>query len=153
MIRLDSKPTHGRYTLRPVTDDDFDFLWRLRVQTLKPHIEKLFGWDEQGAKQILLRMMPDSHLVLVGGESAGVLKVTEQDGYVVLNEIGLMPNRQNKGLGTRIIKDVISLADGLGMPVELQVFSINPAVKLYEKLGFQTTHYKMMRKAGARTNR
>jgi hypothetical protein len=41
---LDTHPAHGRYTLRPVVDDDFDFLWQLKCDTLKPYIEKLYGW-------------------------------------------------------------------------------------------------------------
>ena len=56
------------------------------------------------------------------------------------------PERQGQGLGTQIIKDVLAAADRQGLAVELQVFSENPAARLYEKLGFGVTHYKMLRK-------
>ena len=149
---LDLAPSHSRYTLRPVVEGDFDFLWDLKVATLKPYIEKLYGWDELHARDILRNMMRGAHLVLLQGEPAGVLKVEVVGGFVYLAEIGLMPQHQNKGLGTCIIQDVLAMADRRGMPTELQVFAINPAAKLYERLGFAVTHKKMYRPACAKTD-
>lgn len=143
---LDTAPSHGRYTLRPVTEGDFDFLWDLKVATLKPYIEQIYVWDELQAQDILRRkVMVGAHIVQVQGEPVGVLKVDIVEGFVYLAEIGLMPQHQNKGLGTCIIKDVLAVADRHGMPTELQVFAINPAAKLYERLGFSVTHQKMYR--------
>lgn len=147
---LDTHPAHGRYTLRPVTAEDFDFLWRLKVATLKPYIEQTFGWEEDVAKQFLRRVMQGADLVLVDGQPAGILKVVIEGDWMHLAEIGLLPERQNQGLGTRIIRDVIDKAESLGLPIELQVFADNPAAKLYERLGFSITHHKMWRKPGKR---
>lgn len=144
---LDPSPSHGRYTLRPVVEADFDFLWALKIATLKPYIEKLYGWDETQAALILRQVMDKAHMVLVEGEPAGVLKVIVENNFVHLAEIGLMPERQGQGLGTQIIRDVLDAADREGLPVELQVFSANPATKLYERLGFGVTHHKMYRPA------
>ncbi|MBL4575537.1 MAG: GNAT family N-acetyltransferase, partial [Opitutaceae bacterium] len=85
--------------------------------------------------------------VLVDGDPAGIVKVELNDGFVHLAEIGLMPERQGQGLGTQIIRDVLAMADAKGMPVELQVFSANPASRLYKRLGFSQTHRKMYRQA------
>ncbi len=145
MIELDPHPSHGRYTLRPVVDNDFDFLWQLKCDTLKRYIEALYGWDAELAQRILKRVMRGAHLVLVDDQPAGILKIELCDGFVHLAEIGLKPELQGQGLGTQIIRDVTDLADSLGYPVELQVFAANPAAKLYERLGFEVTHHKMYR--------
>jgi GNAT superfamily N-acetyltransferase len=144
---LDLSPTHGRYTLRPVVESDFDFLWALKVATLKPYIEKLYGWDEAEARAILRKVMAGAQLVVVDSDPAGIVKVELDNGFVHLAEIGLMPDRQGQGLGTQIIQDVLAMADRKGMPVELQVFSANPASQLYERLGFSQSHMKMFRPA------
>jgi len=145
---LDLSPSHGRYTLRPVVETDFDFLWALKVATLKPYIEKLYGWDKSQAELILRQVMDKAHVVLAEGEPAGVLKVVVEDNFMHLAEIGLMPEHQGQGLGTQIIKDVLATADQEALPVELQVFSANPAWKLYERMGFAETHKKMYRPVG-----
>ncbi len=145
---LEFEPSHGRYTLRPVVECDYDFLWSLKVATLKPYIEELYGWDAQEAQDVLRRVMVGAHLVLVESEPAGMVKVVVDGGFVYLAEIGLVPERQGQGLGTQIIQDVLALADRKGLPVELQVFSNNPASRLYERLGFEVTHKKMYRAVG-----
>lgn len=147
---LDTAPAHGRYTLRPIVDDDEDFLWNLKVATLRGYIEEYFGWDEPTARGFLHRTMQNAHLVLIDGRPAGIIKVYEENGWLFLGEIGLMPEHQNKGLGTQIIRDVLDLADKLGMNVELQVFANNPACRLYERLGFRVSHHKMFRRTGAK---
>ena len=129
-----------------MVNSDFDFLWALKVATLKPYIEDLYGWDEAQAMSILRdKVMAGAQLVLVGDEPVGVLRVTLVEGFVYLAEIGLMPEHQNQGLGTRMIEDVLAFADREGLPVELQVFAKNPACSLYERLGFTETHKKMYR--------
>lgn len=143
---LDTHPAHGGYTLRPVADSDFDFLWRLKVATLKPYIEKLYGWDEPYAKDMLRQVMHNANLVLIHNEPAGILKVCIEPSYVYHAEIGLLPEHQRKGLGMQIIKDLIAAADWLILPVELQVFAMNPAVIRYERLGFGVTHDKLYRR-------
>lgn len=145
---LDPTPSHGRYTLRPAGEADEAFLWALKVATLKPYIEKLYGWDEGHARSVMRKMMHKAQVVLVDGEPAGILKVKQEDSFIELSEIGLMPEYQGRGLGTQIIQDVLAVADGLGFDVELQVFSINPASRLYERLGFKETHKKMCRRVG-----
>ncbi len=34
------------YSLRPATDDDYEFLYQLHAATIKPAVEATWGWDE-----------------------------------------------------------------------------------------------------------
>jgi ribosomal protein S18 acetylase RimI-like enzyme len=47
---------------------------------------------------------------------------------------------QRQGIGTEVIKHVISEAAGAGQAVTLGVVKTNPALRLYERLGFRITH-------------
>jgi GNAT superfamily N-acetyltransferase len=143
---LNATPEHGKYRLRPVVGADFDFLWQLKLDTLKQYIEPLFGWDEELAKRILRdRVMPEGCIVAVEGKDVGVLKVTLDDDWLTLREIGLVPSIQGRGLGTRLIRDVLAYADERRLPVELLVMKPNPARRLYERLGFEVSHFQMCR--------
>ncbi len=86
---------------------------------------------------------------MVGGENAGWLEVASENRWLFLHEIGLLPGYRNQGLGTQIISDVFAHADANGLAVELQVLVTNPALRLYERMGFEPTHVKMHRKAKA----
>lgn len=58
------------------------------------------------------------------------------------------PTRQGRGLGTEIVRNLLAEAAAARVPVELQVLKVNPARRLYERLGFTvfaeaTIHYRM----------
>ncbi len=56
-----------------------------------------------------------------------------------LANIEILPDYQGRGLGAAIIHGIIAEADAHHLPVRLQVLKINPARRLYERLGFVIT--------------
>jgi ribosomal protein S18 acetylase RimI-like enzyme len=137
-----------RYELRPVTADDLAFLWGLKIKTLKDYIDQTFGWDDNVAMWYLEEGLPGTEIVLIDQQPVGQLKVVEEDDELYLSEIGLMPQFQGCGIGGGIIRDIQDNARSLGKTVRLQVMKVNPAKRLYERLGFEQydeseTHYKM----------
>lgn len=145
---IDDTPAHGRYTLRDLADDDEHWMWPAGNEALRPYVEPLFGWDEAVSRMFFEQSWRKRRVVQVGGENAGWLELRpDGDKWLYLAEIGLLPAYRNRGLGTRIIKDVFAYADAHGLDVELQVLVTNPARRLYERLGFRQTHFKMSRKA------
>lgn len=62
--------------------------------------------------------------------------MTEQENEIPLASIRLLPKFQNRGIGTKIILDLIEKSN---KPVKLKVLKVNPARKLYERLGFKVS--------------
>ena len=65
-----------------------------------------------------------------------------------MRTIEILPEYQNRGVGSAVIRDVLAQAQAEGLPVGLQVLKVNPARRLYERLGFNVvgetaTHYLM----------
>ena len=54
-MQIDLEPIHGRYSLRLADDGDIEFLWQLKLSTLKEYITEIFGWDEALARMARLR--------------------------------------------------------------------------------------------------
>lgn len=132
---------HGRYTLRPATADDDDFLWRLHVAAMREYVERTWGWDE-GAQAAIFRERSDpanSRIVIVAGRDAGVLVVERRPDRIFLSRIQLLPGAQGRGVGTAIVGDLLAEAGREGVPVALRVLRVNPARRLYERLGFAVT--------------
>ena len=141
------------YTLRPASPDDFEFLFRLRAAALGPYVAQIWGWDEGDQRQRFARAFDPSRYQIVQSEEAiGAIEVERRAHDIYLANIELLPEHQGKGIGAALIRSIITEADAAHLPVALQVFKINPARRLYERLGFVVTgesenHYQMLRPA------
>jgi ribosomal protein S18 acetylase RimI-like enzyme len=137
-------------TLRPVTRDDYDFLWALLVDTLRPYVEATWGWDEAYQRARFRDHFDPAcqDIVLADGVAVGVFRVERREDSIFLSNIGITPAYQGRGIGTKLIQDLLEKATARGVPVELRVLKVNPARGLYERLGFAVieefeTHWQM----------
>jgi ribosomal protein S18 acetylase RimI-like enzyme len=53
--------------------------------------------------------------------------------------LALLPEFRDTGIGTQILRNVLSEATTLGKPVRIHVERFNPAQSLYRRLGFAKT--------------
>ncbi len=140
------------YTLRAVTAEDKDWLYELNRVVLGSYVEQIWGkWDELWQRQYFHEHFDPgvSRIVVYRGEDAGILRVEERAADVALAVIELLPAFQRLGIGTAVISKVLADAHRRRLPVILQVFKVNPARRLYERLGFvisgeTPTHYQMI---------
>jgi ribosomal protein S18 acetylase RimI-like enzyme len=133
-------------TYRPATERDFDFLWNLHRNELRPHILAAYPvdpwrWDDDGQRRVLraLYSPPCTRVILVAGQPAGALQVTREHNRLVLDYIALAAPYQGRGLGTCVLQHLQDRARHLNLPIELQVGRTNPALRLYRRLGFEIT--------------
>lgn len=128
------------FTLRPATPADYAWLWTLKRDTMRPYVELTWGsWDD-GAQERFFRRSFDAQLiqiVVAGGRDAGLLHVEREPGELFLANIQIHPDHQNRGLGTAVVRTVLTSAAALRLPVRLQVLRVNTrAHQLYLRLGF-----------------
>jgi ribosomal protein S18 acetylase RimI-like enzyme len=124
------------WRLRPATEADRAFLFRLHCVAMRESVEALWGWDEQLQRRIFDERFDRMRfqVIQVDGEDAGVLDVQERGDEVFLKLIELLPAHRGKGIGTSIIRWL----QARGKPVTLRVLTTNPrAVALYRRLGFR----------------
>ena len=91
--------------------------------------------------------------MLLHGRPIGALDLRRLPGELRLNRILLLPEHQGAGLGSELMRRILAEADAGGLPVRLQVLKVNPAQRLYERLGFRAvgethTHVRMERVVG-----
>jgi GNAT superfamily N-acetyltransferase len=120
-------------------------------------VEGTYGpWDEDDQRARFFAANPtESHqIVETDGRPIGCLDVRRLDDQVKLNRVFLLPEFQNRGIGSQLIAGVLAEADAAGLPVHLRVFKINPARHLYRRLGFavtdETETHLVMERAGPR---
>jgi ribosomal protein S18 acetylase RimI-like enzyme len=139
-------------SLRPATDDDYDFLWWLHCATMRSYVEKTWGWDEQWQARYFHDHFdpPTREVIECGGVPIGCISVEQGEDRIFLAAIEIAPDYQSRGIGTKLIRGLLNEADGRGVPVELQVLKVNLVRRLYERLAFAVvgeteTHYLMRR--------
>jgi GNAT superfamily N-acetyltransferase len=71
------------------------------------------------------------------GEAAGRLYLARWASEYRIVDIALLPPFRGRGLGTAILNAIIAEAAGQGLPVSIHVERFNPALRLYERLGFE----------------
>ncbi len=69
--------------------------------------------------------------------SIGLLKIERKQDNIELIQIQIDPLYQNKGIGKKIIEQIIDEANSEEKSITLQVLKVNKAQKLYVKLGFK----------------
>ena len=130
-----------RYALRPATAGDYDFIYQVKAVTLKEYIAQTWGRNEADQQSRFSASFDPTQwqIVQLDGRDIGVLCLErEEDGFFLAN-IEILPPHQNRGVGTRIIEDILASARRDRLPVRLRVLKVNPARRLYERLGFVVT--------------
>ena len=125
--------------LRPATEADRAFLWRLHLTTLKQYIEATWKWDEASQRDFFNQNfgVEGLQIILHENESIGMIRIDPREDCVYLGAIQITPAYQNRGLGASLIQRLIEDAGREDLPVELDVLKTNkPAQRLYDRLGF-----------------
>lgn len=135
--------------MRPIQEEDLEFLLRLYSTTRAEEMAMVTDWtDEQ--KDAFVRMQFQAQhawyqehygdaqfaLVLVEGIPAGRLYVHRRAAEIRLVDISLLPEYRNGGIGTALLGELFAESAESGKPVTIHVEKFNPAMRLYERLGF-----------------
>jgi ribosomal protein S18 acetylase RimI-like enzyme len=125
-------------SLRPATQEDYEFLWWLHCNTIRPYVEQTWGWDEAWQLQYFQERfnLGKREIIEAGGVPIGCISVECHEDHIFLALIEIASDYQGQGIGTELIQDLLDEADGRGVPIELRVLRVNPARRLYERLGF-----------------
>ena len=138
------------YILRPAMNDDLDFLFWLRLETMKPFFKDTHGWDDTKEREKVFENLAHARIVSVAEEDIGILKVIPKENELHLDQIQIRPEFQKTGIGARLLHETIQYSEKLQMPITLFVIIKSPAKSLYERSGFIVTdtyeyHCKMRR--------
>jgi ribosomal protein S18 acetylase RimI-like enzyme len=135
--------------LRPAAAADEPFLRAVYASTRQQELA-MVPWDE-ARKAAFLRMQFDAQhayyqenyadaafdVVLIDGEPAGRLCVERGNEELRIVDIALLPEYCNRGIGTTLLTRLQAEAAAAGKPLRIHVERFNPALRLYERLGFR----------------
>lgn len=140
-------PSHPELTLRPVTDSDHAFLLELYCSVRSAELEPAPWTQEQKHSFLESQFALQSRaynaydgqayfIVSAGSQDIGRLYLQYRDDALSIVDISLLSTSRGLGYGTSLLQDVIQAANHLCRPVQIHVEKFNPAMRLYQRLGF-----------------
>ena len=144
-----SSPTVGTLALRPVTADDEEFLLSVYASTRADELAHVDWGDEQ--KNLFLKSQFDLQrreydarfpgaeydVILVDDCPAGRIWIARDEHEIRLLDIAVLPEFQNRGVGTVLLRRLIEESTRVGKALRHMVFVLNTdAQRFYERLGF-----------------
>jgi len=145
-IRL---PNGRNLLLEQVTPEDDDFLLSVYASTREAELAQA-EWQE-GQKEAFVKWQfdlqrreydtrfPDAeyYLILIDDSPAGRIWIGQDKEQIRLLDIALLPEFQNLGAGTHLLRLLIDEARKAAKPLRHMVFVLNnDAHRFYERLGF-----------------
>ena len=138
-------------TLRPIRPDDEAFLFRVYASTREEELAPL-QWSEEQKRAFLQMQFRAQHqhyqtyfpaarfdVVVWRDQPIGRLYVDRREDEIRIIDIALLPEFRRQGFGSRMLREILDEATQPPKPVRIHVERFNPALKLYERLGFTRT--------------
>jgi ribosomal protein S18 acetylase RimI-like enzyme len=135
-------------TLRDETEEDAVFLLEVYRSTRAAELA-LVPWSD-GQKESFLRFQFDAqhssyrerfpeasyNIILQDDEPIGRLYVLREDDEIRILDITVLPRCRNAGVGTSLIRELLTEGTQTNKPVCIWIEHFNPSLHLFERLGF-----------------
>jgi len=138
------------YALRDRREDDLPFLALLYAETREDELRPV-PWSDEQKRAFLRDQFQKQHahylqhyprarwwLLEAGGQPIGRLYVEQTTQEIRLMDVSLLAAHRGRGIGTALMRALLAHADRAQLPVTLHVEPFNPALRLYDRLGFAT---------------
>jgi ribosomal protein S18 acetylase RimI-like enzyme len=126
--------------LRPSTPADDEFCYGLHQAALGEHVAAIWGWEDEAQREYHRgAFAPGQWMIITAdGVDVGMIDIDRRADEIYLGRIELLPDHQGRGVGTKLIGELLEEADRAGHPLILDVLAVNTrAYALYHRLGFE----------------
>ena len=141
-------------SLRSSAAADTDFLYSVYASTRAEEMARVDWTVEQ--QEAFLRMQfraqtqfyvenypgAEFQVIMLNDQPIGRLYIHKRDNEIRIMDIALLPEFRGQGIGSTLLQDILEQGRNLNLPVTIHVEQFNPALHLYQRLGFQPKEEK-----------
>ncbi len=138
----------SKYKLRTAQQKDLNFLFDVSTKAMLP-VRRVNRPDfepnlEEEFKEYAKKFVPQKiQVIQFAKKDVGRLRVVRTSDEIYLGGIQILPEYQDKGIGSAILKDLLEESDRLKLPIKLEVAKVNTrGERFYRRLGFEKVAQK-----------
>jgi ribosomal protein S18 acetylase RimI-like enzyme len=127
-------------TRRQANDPDTDFARNVHHQAYRDIVTRQYGvWDEHAQDKFFAEdWTPEKfEIICCDGIPCGYTRIEDRDKDIHIRELVILPDFQNRGIGSHILREVLDRAKTRKAPVVLGTHIANQAMHLYQRFGFE----------------
>lgn len=145
---FNSNSSLGSLQFRPIQTQDQAFLCQVYASTRSEEMMVL-PWTEEEKHRFLEMQFQAQHshyqqyyaqaeflIILQADQPIGRLYLDRRHDEIRIVDIALLPAYRNRGIGTALLYQILAEATQKGLLVRIHVETFNPALRLYQRLGF-----------------
>lgn len=125
--------------LIPADETYREFSYQVKKAAEGEYITSMFDWDEdvQRSYHIKAWQQQKPDIITYDGRLIGTIATIENEDCLEIGQFFILPEYQNRGIGTHLLKNILDKADQLGKNVTLRFLKNNPVKSLYVRHGFR----------------
>ena len=133
----------------PADESHYEFIYRVKKEAYGEYIRRIYGWEENIQRKFFAKdwetLKPN--VILYDNQPVGTFCFTKKEGNFFagrffIEHFYILPEYQNKGIGSFVLKTLLDTADDAILPVNLMYLNFNPAASLYARNGFKVIETK-----------
>ena len=131
--------TEDSLILRRANAEDAAFAFRVLEETMREYAIATWGtWWEQDSRRETNEQVSAGKTEIIEHNvtGVGIRLVRRTDTHIQLEQLYIAKAFQRRGLGTELLKRLMTEARESNPPIRLRVLSVNPARIWYERMGF-----------------
>ena len=126
-------------TLRRANAEDAEFAFRVLKETMRDYVVATWGtwWEKESRREIVEQVSSArTQIIELDGQPIGVQLVDRPGTHIQLVQLYVAKEFQRRGIGTELLNRLFVEAKESNLRIRLRVLAVNPAKRLYERLGF-----------------
>ena len=123
----------------PVIAEDFEELVELRIIAMRESLERVGRFNPERARERLKNSFYPEHskFIVFDGCIIGFYTFRFSEEIFHLDHLYIHPNRQGLGIGSFVMKNLISIHEAQRKPIHLNALKESASNRFYQRHGFQ----------------
>jgi len=124
-----------------VSTADFEELVALRIAAMRASLEHVGRFDPVRARERLRKSFYPQHseFIVLDGQRIGFYTFRPAEDGFHLDHLYVDPSHQSRGVGSHVLRHLISQSDARQLPVHLGALRNSPSNRFYRRHGFTQT--------------